>query len=51
MTMDGTIYITGFLSGFVRGNKDCFIARLSYNMNIVYMKSFGEKYDEICKSI
>jgi hypothetical protein len=57
MTFDGTVYITGFLSYFTRktsvNNKDCFVMRLNYKLDIVYLKSFGDSadYDEDCRSI
>ena len=57
MTFDGAVYITGFISGFTRAtsfsNKDCFIMRLDYKLNIVFLKSFGDAndYNEDCRSI
>lgn len=60
MTYDGTVYITGYLKKYIRrstssvsADRDCYVMRLDYKLNIVYLKSFGDYnyYAEDCRSI
>lgn len=52
MTRDGTPYVTGQMTGYVRGGYDCFVMKLNFDLSLTYLKTFGESgTDEKCTSI
>ena len=53
MTVDGGIFVTGYINGaFTLGGNDCFVLRLNYTLDMIWVKSFGTvTNNEECMSI
>ncbi len=52
-TVDGGIFVTGFIgNAFTLGGYDCFVLRLNYTLDMIWVKSFGTAGNhEQCYSI